>query len=293
MAPQTSIPLAANVLGTLGTVFWCVQLIPQIWRNYRTKSTVGLPESMMLLWSISAVPFGAYAIAQKFNIPLVVQPQCFGVLRGVSWAQCLVYTRKWRTWTASLMLVCLLAIFAGVEVGLVFAIRPSYSKGLEWPVLLIGIIAFLTLISGYIGIPFELLKRRGRVVGIDFIFLAIDWNGAFFSLMALVAQNEFDALFGTMYALCCAIEMSMVVSHLVWLFRTRGIRQRAKEAGKTFDEFNEGIEWQAKGIDVEKRLRYMFKRRVVEGSPGAVADDVEALPTLKAIVPKTVPNPTE
>lgn len=91
----------------------------------------------------------------------------------------------------------------------------------------------------------------------------------------------------------CAIEMSMVVSHLVWLFRTRGIRQRAKEAGKTFDEFNEGIEWQAKGIDVEKRLRYMFKRRVVEGSPGAVADDVEALPTLKAIVPKTVPNPTE
>jgi hypothetical protein len=50
-------------------------------------------------------------------------------------------------------------------------------------------------------IPFELLKRRGRVVGIDFIFLAIDWNGAFFSLMALVAQNEFDVLFGTMYAL--------------------------------------------------------------------------------------------
>ena len=99
------------------------------------------------------------------------------------------------------MLVCLLAIFAGVEVGLVFAIRPSYSKGLEWPVLLIGIIAFLTLISGYIGIPFELLKRRGRVVGIDFIFLAIDWNGAFFSLMALVAQNEFHALFVTLNAL--------------------------------------------------------------------------------------------
>ena len=38
-------------------------------------------------------------------------------------------------------------------------------------------------------------------MGIDFIFLAIDWNGAFFSLMALVTQNEFDVLFGTMYAL--------------------------------------------------------------------------------------------
>jgi hypothetical protein len=109
--------------------------------------------------------------------------------------------RTWRTWTASLLLFVLLVAFAGIEVGLVYAIRTPYSNGLEWPVLLIGIIAFLTLISGYMPIPFELLKRRGRVVGIDFIFLAIDWNGAFFSLMALVAQNEFDVLFGTMYAL--------------------------------------------------------------------------------------------
>lgn len=66
---------------------------------------------------------------------------------------------------------------------------------------MVGLMNLLTLISGFMPIPFELLKRRGRVVGIDFIFLAIDWNGAFFSLMALVAQNEFDVLFGTMYAL--------------------------------------------------------------------------------------------
>jgi hypothetical protein len=57
-------------------------------------------------------------------------------------------------------------IFAGVEIGLIFAIQPAYSRGLEWPVLLIGIVAFVTLISGYLPIPFELLKRRGRVVGI-------------------------------------------------------------------------------------------------------------------------------
>lgn len=113
----------------------------------------------------------------------------------------LTETRKWRTRTASLLLLSLLICSAGIETGLVYAIRKPYSRGLEWPVLLIGIVAFLTLIAGYMPIPFELLKRRGRVVGIDFIFLAIDWNGAFFSLMALVTQNEFDVLFGTMYAL--------------------------------------------------------------------------------------------
>jgi uncharacterized protein with PQ loop repeat len=91
MAPQGSIPVAANVLGTIGTVCWCVQLLPQIWRNFRTKSTEGLPAAMMLIWSISGVPFGVYATAQRFTIPLIVQPQCFCVLCAVSWAQCLVY----------------------------------------------------------------------------------------------------------------------------------------------------------------------------------------------------------
>jgi hypothetical protein len=95
----------------------------------------------------------------------------------------------------------LIIILAAIEAGLILAIQPAYARGIEWPVLFIGIIAFVTLISGYLPIPFELLKRRGRVVGIDFLFLTIDWCGASFSLLALVAQNEFDALFGTMYAL--------------------------------------------------------------------------------------------
>lgn len=95
----------------------------------------------------------------------------------------------------------LLVCFAGIETGLIIAIRSAYTRGIDWPVLLIGIVAFVTLISGYLPIPFELLKRRGRVVGIDFVFLTIDFFGAFFSLLALVAQNEFDVLFGTMYAL--------------------------------------------------------------------------------------------
>lgn len=64
MAPQTSIPIAANVLGTIGTVFWCIQLLPQIWYNWKQKKTDGLPGLMMFIWAVSAVPFGVYAIVQ-------------------------------------------------------------------------------------------------------------------------------------------------------------------------------------------------------------------------------------
>lgn len=52
-----NIPVAANVLGTIGTVFWCIQLVPQIWHNWRHKKTDGLPASMMLLWAVCMSPF--------------------------------------------------------------------------------------------------------------------------------------------------------------------------------------------------------------------------------------------
>lgn len=33
---------AENALGTLGTVFWTIQMLPQIWKSWRSKSTEGL-----------------------------------------------------------------------------------------------------------------------------------------------------------------------------------------------------------------------------------------------------------
>jgi len=42
----------------------------------------------MFLWSVSSLPFGVYAISQRFNIPLQIQPQFFGLFCCVSWGQC-------------------------------------------------------------------------------------------------------------------------------------------------------------------------------------------------------------
>lgn len=55
--------------------------------------------------------------------------------------------------------------------------------------------------------------------------------------------------------------MSMVASHLIWLFRTRELRKRAKEANMTFDEFPEAVQWQSQGIDLEARIIKTFSRK--------------------------------
>lgn len=51
MSSEDNITLASNVLGTIGTVLWCIQLIPQIWYNWRRKNTEGFPAAMMFLWA--------------------------------------------------------------------------------------------------------------------------------------------------------------------------------------------------------------------------------------------------
>ncbi|KAL8919032.1 MAG: hypothetical protein Q9208_006998 [Pyrenodesmia sp. 3 TL-2023] len=180
MAPQTSIPVSANVLGTIGTIFWCIQLIPQIWYNWKQKKTQGLPGLMMFIWAVSAVPFGVYAIVQG-----------------------------------------------------------PYNRGVEWPMTLVGVISAILLAGGLIPPYFEIAKRHGRVVGINFVFLSVDWLGAFFSLMALVAQNHFDVLGGIQYIVCLILELGIFTSHLIFLLRTRRLRRLAKESNTPFDDMPE------------------------------------------------------
>ncbi|KAK2761134.1 hypothetical protein FQN54_001654 [Arachnomyces sp. PD_36] len=233
------IPIAANVLGTIGTVFWCIQLVPQIWHNWRNKKTDGLPLIMMFLWGACAVPFGAYMIIQRVNIPLQIQPQIFGVLSLVSWGQILYYNHGYSRLKVILTATGTMVLFGGIEALLILTIRIPYNKGITWPALVVGIVASISLLAGLVPPYFELWKRDGRVIGINWVFLGMDALGAFFSTMALAAQGTFDILGGVIYIMVILMEVGIFGSHVIWRFRYRKLRQEAKESGKSIDEILE------------------------------------------------------
>lgn len=192
---------------------------------------------MLILWSICGVPFGVYAIVQNFNFALKFQPQAFAGLTLIAWGQTLYYHNKWRAWTAALATIALASSFALMEMILILTLRGPYARGIQWPMMLMAISASVIQVIGLIPPYFELAKRHGRVIGIDFWFLTIDYAGAFFSLMAVVAQQWFDALGASLYIACMVLETGIFVSQAVWLWRVRDVRREAKRVGLSYDEY--------------------------------------------------------
>ncbi len=96
----------------------------------------------------------------------------------------------------------------------------------------------------------------------------MDWLGAFFSLMALIAQHTFDVLGGVLYICCIMLEAGIFISHFIWLVRTRKLRKQAKDTGVDFDDMPEA-----------QKYRVAADRDPELGSP--VAGSIKALNTKK------------
>ncbi len=91
------------------------------------------------------------------------------------------------------------AAFRGMEVLLVLMLRPLYDRGIAWPIIVVGVSVATLLAAGLLPPYFKLWKRKGRVIGINFRFLAMDWLGACFSLIGIIAQETFNPLGGCLY----------------------------------------------------------------------------------------------
>lgn len=112
-----------NVLATIGAVCWTVQIIPQLWKSWRSKSTQGLSAILMFVWALSSLPFASYIVAEDLSIPLKIQPHVFGFLCALSWGQCLHYGRGIEARKALLILAAFFTVWAGFETGSIYALK--------------------------------------------------------------------------------------------------------------------------------------------------------------------------
>lgn len=210
---------AATVLGTLGTVCWCIQLLPQVYYNWKKKNCEGVPPVMLFLWAFCGVPFAIYFISTRANVAVQMQPEIFFVTCTVTWIQTLYYPPVKLPLKRILMIVTPFIVLAlGAQIGFILGLRPLYDRGIKWPSLIFGIIASVALAVGLLPPYFELYKRNGRVVGLNMMFIAIDCSGALLSMLSVVVGNM-DIMGIIIYCICAALEIGIMLSHFIWCCR--------------------------------------------------------------------------
>lgn len=98
---------------------------------------------------------------------------------------------RWPVWKASTLAGVLWVLFGGIEAALILTLRvrvfilkellasalyllteetqPLYKRGIDYPMLILGILASILLALGLIPPYFEIWKRKGRVVGFNWV----------------------------------------------------------------------------------------------------------------------------
>ncbi|OCK81983.1 hypothetical protein K432DRAFT_380814 [Lepidopterella palustris CBS 459.81] len=187
------VPIAANVLGTLGAICWSVQLIPQIVINYRRHNAIGLQPTMMMLWAWAGVPLGVYNVVENFNIALQIQPQILTFLSLTTWIQCYYYEKNWSILHALTVVVPIASLMGGIEAALIITLRIAHSHHVQWPITLMAVLSAVLLAAGVLRHYWDIYVHR-TVRGISFIFVGIDAAGDLFSLLSVFFQPTLDKL---------------------------------------------------------------------------------------------------
>ncbi|KAH7091040.1 PQ loop repeat protein [Paraphoma chrysanthemicola] len=187
------VPIAANVLGTMGAVCWSIQLIPQIIINHRRHNAIGLQPTMMMLWAWAGVPLGVYNIAEDFNIALQIQPQILTCLSLVTWIQCYHYEKNWSVLRSLMVVVPVALVMGAIQAGLVIGVGHATERDIKWPAILMAVASAALLAAGVLRHYVDVYVHR-TVRGISFIFVGIDALGDVFSLISVVFQPSLDVL---------------------------------------------------------------------------------------------------
>lgn len=181
------------IFGTAGAVCWSVQLLPQIYLNWRRGNATGLKPGFMMFWAWAGVALGIYNIVSDFNIALRVQPQILAFLSLATWCQVLYYESRWSAIRTLTVAIPMAGVMAGIETGLVFTLRHGVSRGVDWPLTLMAVLAALFLALGVMEQYIDIWRHRG-VRGISFVFCGIDAMGDLTSIISVIFQPSLNVL---------------------------------------------------------------------------------------------------
>ncbi|PPQ91480.1 hypothetical protein CVT25_013737 [Psilocybe cyanescens] len=240
--------IAENVLGTIGTICWTAQLVPQIWKSHRTKSTAGLSHWLIAVGNIGRLSRALRALAEvkhpfdgsATNLRILVVPQ-LGPLR------------------ASIILTTFTTVFFGIlELVLMLAIRPSHNRGKHAVADFFGIFGSVLVAVALFPQYWEIYKYK-EVVGISMLFIWVDIMGGVFNLLSLAFKEKFDIIAAVTYSLVVLLDSVIIVAAIILNPMARKRRQREAQERDTNEENQASLSGQSR--PGSRRPSYEGRRR--------------------------------
>ncbi|KAI9014310.1 hypothetical protein DFJ74DRAFT_289027 [Hyaloraphidium curvatum] len=249
--------VAGEVFAALCVVCWALVPAPQVWKNWRSKTTEGLSPFLALIWIFNSMLIGAFTIVEGLSAGLIAQPFISAfMLLVVTW-QIMYYApankRDWRRPT--LYTFGLTGFFGGVLVGLVFGLRAADRAGvsLDW-------FAYITTVVGVGGmVPqyYETWKFQ-RVLGLSLGLCLLDMCGSLFGATSVaLATDPLNVPAFVLYIVYAPFVGGMIPLH--YALETRWRRLHPEEAARDVEK--------AEGAEVKEDVDKDGKTEDAEAEP--------------------------
>jgi len=187
---MSSSTIPGLVSGYIGLVALVLPVVPQIYKNHKSKNTHGLSPILFIASGLSAMSFGAYAIADGIALPLLLQPQFYALSCCIALAQLARFT-----WGYSVVRAVGVGIgffigffgLQGVLIGIIIVLMRGHQT--TWLNLVLNIIcAALTLVQ-FVAQFIKIAKTRDTK-SLSPVFLILNLVGA----VAYISSLTLDAV---------------------------------------------------------------------------------------------------
>jgi type III secretory pathway component EscS len=191
---------------------------------------------MMMFWAWAGVPLGVYNITSSFNLALQIQPQILSFLSLLTWIQVYYYEKKWSVVRSLGVVVPVAVCMAGIEIGLIYALREGKDNGVEWPRTLMAVLAALFLACGVLAHYWDIYTHR-TVRGISFTFCFLDALGDLTSLISVFFQPQLDVLGIVIYGVELTLWLGIFAcggyyNLRPWLLEKKSARRSSENGGE-------------------------------------------------------------
>ncbi|KAI9599381.1 hypothetical protein BDF19DRAFT_381383, partial [Syncephalis fuscata] len=204
-------------LGSLALLFWSFQLVPQIWKMYKERSSKGVSSLMMLIWIAGCAFYASYAVALDLAVTLIIEPQAVLLFALVCYAQCIYYEKQLTT--ASIILI-IVFICVGLEVGSIYGTIVTDRQGLTGVVAFMGILPAVLIDIGFLPQYWEVWVTKSAS-GISYGFLAMDIIGSVFSILSLIFHEHIDPIAAAIYISVLILNSGLLAIKIIFALRDR------------------------------------------------------------------------